>query len=70
MSDYYERPCTISGDIEVVECEPWNSVKITFDLPTEAAEKLLTLAQGGDNVLRKMGILSLQLQGGQVLDVI
>ena len=46
------------------------TVKITFDLPPEAAEKLSALAQSGDDVLREMGILSLQTQGGQVsLDI-
>ena len=53
-------------DVRVLKCEPWNSVKITFDLPAEAAEKLSALAQSGDDVLREMGILSLQIQGGQV----
>ena len=47
------------------------TVKITFDLPPEAADKLSALAQSGDDVLREMGILSLQTQGGQVrLDLI
>ena len=41
-------------------------MKITFDLPAEAAEKLSELAKAGDDVLREMGILSLQIQGGQV----
>ena len=58
-------------EINVVKCEPWNSVKITFDLPTEAAQRLSELAElarrGDDNTLRQLGILSLQLQGGQVL---
>ena len=60
----------ITDEINVVKCEPWNSVKITFDLPTEAAQRLSELAElarrGDDNTLRQLGILSLQLQGGQV----
>ncbi len=60
--------CSVAEEIKVVKCEPWNSVKITFDLPAEAAEKLSALAQAGDDVLREMGILSLQVQGGQVLN--
>ena len=63
--------CQKSDEINVVKCEPWNSVKITFDLPTEAAQRLSELAElarrGDDNTLRQLGILSLQLQGGQVL---
>ena len=58
-------------EINVVKCEPWNSVKITFDLPTEAAQRLSELAElarrGDDTTLRQLGILSLQLQGGQVI---
>ena len=54
----------------MVKCEPWNSVKITFDLSTEAAQRLSELAElasrGDDSTLRQLGILSLQLQGGQV----
>jgi len=45
------------------------TVKITFDLPPEAAEKLSALAQSGDDVLREMGILSLQTQGGQIISM-
>ena len=60
----------IADEINVVKCEPWNSVKITFDLSTEAAQRLSELAElarrGDDSTLRQLGILSLQLQGGQV----
>ena len=39
---------------------------MTFNLPKDAAEKLAQLAQAGDDVLRELGILSLQMEGGQV----
>ena len=61
----------VFDEINVVKCEPWNSVKITFDLPTEAAQRLSELAElarrGDDTTLRQLGILSLQVQGGQVI---
>lgn len=41
-------------------------MKVTFNLPKDAAEKLAQLAQAGDDVLRELGILSLQMEGGQV----
>ena len=43
-------------------------MKVTFNLPKDAAEKLAQLAQSGDEVLRELGILSLQMEGGQVND--
>lgn len=55
-----------SDCISVTKCEPWNSVKITFDLPRDAADKLAKLAESGDDALRELGILSLQVEGGQV----
>ena len=41
-------------------------MKVTFNLPKDAAEKLSGLAEAGDDVLRELGILSLQVEGGQV----
>ena len=45
-------------------------MKVTFNLPKDAAEKLSGLAEAGDDVLRELGILSLQVEGGQVRSVV
>lgn len=47
----------------VKKVEPWNSVKVTLTIPREAASRLRQLAHSGNDSLRQMGILSVQIQG-------
>lgn len=41
--------------------EPWNSVRVTFNIPREAAVRLKQLAQQGNTTLRGLGVLAVQI---------
>lgn len=53
--------------VKVKKIEPWNSVRVTISIPKEAAQKLKILAQQGSQVLKSLGILTVQVDGDQVL---
>ena len=49
--------------------EPWNSVRVTFNIPREAALRLKQLAEQGSACLRQMGVLGVQIEGDRLVSL-
>lgn len=58
-------PLSGSERLQPQHVEPWNSVRVTFNIPRDAAERLRLLAQNNQQQLRDLGILSVQIEGRQ-----
>ena len=59
------------GDNELVlkKVEPWNSVRVTFNIPREAALRLKQLAEQGNHHLRQLGVLGVQIEGDRLVSL-
>ncbi|KAK7484049.1 hypothetical protein BaRGS_00024661 [Batillaria attramentaria] len=49
--------------------EPWNSVRVTFNIPREAALRLKQLAEQGSASLRRLGVLAVQIDGDRLVSL-
>uniref|UniRef100_H2Z875 Nuclear receptor coactivator 6 TRADD-N domain-containing protein n=1 Tax=Ciona savignyi TaxID=51511 RepID=H2Z875_CIOSA len=68
VDDLKSRLSKVIGSSCVVKkVEPWNSVKVTFTIPRDAAAKLKELAASNSNELNELGVLSVQVEGEEII---
>ncbi|ESO88113.1 hypothetical protein LOTGIDRAFT_234686 [Lottia gigantea] len=60
---------TDSNQVILKKVEPWNSVRVTFNITKEAALRLKQFAQQGNATLRSLGVLAVQIEGDQIISL-
>ena len=63
--------CAADGKKQLIlkKVEPWNSVRVTFNIPKHAALRLKQLAEQGSASLRQIGVLGVQIQGDRLVSL-
>jgi Putative nucleic acid-binding region len=71
ISDLSIFPFVAEDDRNLIlkKVEPWNSVRVTFNIPASAAHRLRELAERRDQILRELGILAVQIDGDHVISL-
>ena len=59
----------LDQELILKKVEPWNSVRVTFNIPRDAAVRLKQLAEQGHHTLRQLGILAVQIEGDRSISL-